>query len=124
PSVVEAFHNEGTKYKVDFTPLPDGAEIEASEYLLVECPSPPTRLLHTVHGKHYMQFGRDAVAALLNMPRRGNWKVCTLEGHEFLKNVPHDITWQYCVVPKDEEEKMTRDFKNAFAPFDFTLALE
>ncbi|RHX96598.1 hypothetical protein DYB25_003088 [Aphanomyces astaci] len=74
---MEAFHNEGTKYKVDFTPLPDGAEIEASEYLLVECPSPPTRLLHTVHGKHYMQFGRDAVAALLNMPRRGNWKRTT-----------------------------------------------
>ncbi|ETW09345.1 hypothetical protein H310_01717 [Aphanomyces invadans] len=109
PSVVDAFHEEGKKYNVNFSHLADEAEIEEPEYLLVECPgadetASPQRLLHAVKGKHYMQFGRDAVAALLKVPRRGNWK--------------------YCVVPKDQEEKMAQAFKAAFAPFDFSLALE
>ncbi|KAF0689070.1 Aste57867_19451 [Aphanomyces stellatus] len=110
-SVANVFHDEGKKYNVDFRTLAPDEEVVESEYLLVEFPSNDgeddahtTRLLHAVKGKHYMQFGRDVAATLLNAPRRGNWK--------------------YCVVPKEEEEKMTQAFKTDFAPFDFTLALE
>ncbi|CAK4069504.1 unnamed protein product [Aphanomyces euteiches] len=109
PSVAGVFYDEGTKHNVDFRELDPDEDVADAEYLLVEFPDEENkdnqrRLLHTVKGKHYMQFGRDVAATLLNAPRRGNWK--------------------YCVVPKEEEEGMTQAFKKEFAPYDFTLELE
>ena len=50
-----------------------------------------------------MQFGREALAckALLDMEDR--------------------IDWRDCKVAKEEETKMTKEFRSAFQPFDFTL---
>ena len=52
---------------------------------------------------YYMQFGREALAckALLDMEDR--------------------IDWRDCKVGKEEETKMTKEFRSAFQPFDFTL---
>ena len=52
---------------------------------------------------HPIQFGREALAckSLLDMEDR--------------------IDWRDCKVGKDEETKMTKDFRSAFQPFDFTL---
>ncbi|OQR89391.1 hypothetical protein THRCLA_09768 [Thraustotheca clavata] len=102
------FHEEGKRYNVDFEELaPETPQPNHQEYFMVEFPDDNggfVRLYHQVRGKHYMQFGRHVAVNLLDMPQREDWK--------------------YCVVPKDEETKMTESFKKAFAPFDFTLNLE
>ncbi|CEG46019.1 zinc finger ccch domain-containing protein 64-like [Plasmopara halstedii] len=115
------FESEGEKYNVKFRELLANSTSDSIEgtaglleslrqqtdnkpFLYAEVPDGEnrcTRLLHHVEGKHYVQFGRHAVACLLEMPRRANWK--------------------FCVISKSEEEKLTQSFKNQWKPFDFTL---
>lgn len=104
------FEGEGERYNVRFEELSADADLaertQDKPFLYVEVPNaetpegPATRLLHFVEGKHYVQFGRHAAACALDMPRRANWK--------------------FCVVPKPEEEAMTKQFKALWQPFDFT----
>lgn len=121
------FETEGARYHVTFQELgPTETLTSATDgkpFFYAEVPAPPmpadeneatggaasapasanrtVRLLNLVDGKHYMQFGRHAAACVLDMPRRANWK--------------------NCVVPKAEEEAMTKAFKAQWKPFDFTL---
>lgn len=71
-------------------------------YFYAELPC-KTRLFHRVRSGFPIQFGREALAckALLDMEDR--------------------IDWRDCKVGKEEETKMTKDFRSAFQPFDFTL---
>ena len=64
-----------------------------------------TRLLHRVpmNSKHPVQFGREVVCRLLNLPDR--------------------LAWKSCVDPPEVEARMTEAFRASFAPFDFTAEL-
>uniref|UniRef100_K3X1K7 Cwf19-like C-terminal domain-containing protein n=1 Tax=Globisporangium ultimum (strain ATCC 200006 / CBS 805.95 / DAOM BR144) TaxID=431595 RepID=K3X1K7_GLOUD len=102
------FEGEGEKYNVRFEVLEKDADLQQTTdgkpFFYAEVPGEEgnvVRLLNFVEGKHYMQFGRHAAACVLEMPRRANWK--------------------YCVVPKPEEEQMTKQFKEQWKQFDFTL---
>ncbi|KAF1313416.1 Nuclear protein, partial [Globisporangium splendens] len=102
------FEGEGEKYNVRFKVLEKDADLQQTTdgkpFFYAEVPGEDgnvVRLLNFVEGKHYMQFGRHAAACVLEMPRRANWK--------------------YCVVPKPEEEQMTKQFKEQWKQFDFTL---
>lgn len=114
-SARHVFETEGERYHVKLEELARDESLQdktdGKPFFYAEIPAPPTpddtsgnrvvRLLNFVDGKHYMQFGRHAVACLLDMPRRANWK--------------------FCVVPKAEEEQMTQAFKKQWKAFDFTL---
>ncbi|GLD99730.1 hypothetical protein PINS_up008458 [Pythium insidiosum] len=101
------FQHEGEKYNVKFRELSADEEVvdatQGKSYFYAEVPDGKggvARLLNIVEDKQYMQFGRHAAACALGAPRRANWK--------------------YCVVPKPEEEAMTKAFKKMWEPFDFT----
>ncbi|TMW61954.1 hypothetical protein Poli38472_009447 [Pythium oligandrum] len=107
-SAHQVFLDEGEKYNVKFQELKADDDLyaltEGKPYFYVEIPDgqgKTVRLLNFVEAKQYMQFGRHAAACVLGVPRRANWK--------------------YCVVPKHEEEAMTKAFKSKWQPFDFTL---
>ena len=59
------------------------------------------RFLHVVPegGTHPLQFGRDLLCVLLQLPHRKHWRDCKLS--------------------TEEEQGMTGAFRDAFAPFDF-----
>jgi hypothetical protein len=63
------------------------------------------RLLHRVPpgAKHPVQFGREVLCRLLNLPDR--------------------LTWKACVGSVEEETAQTEALRAAFAPFDFTAEL-
>eukprot|EP00898_Chlorokybus_atmophyticus_P002259 jgi/Chlat1/3033/Chrsp206S03289 len=83
----------------------DGDLLEAAggagaQYFLAELPD-GTRLVHMIkHGEKSfpMQFGRDVLAEMLNMPERADWKACRID--------------------KAEEERLAEKFKSTFEPFD------
>ncbi|KAJ0401264.1 hypothetical protein ATCC90586_003701 [Pythium insidiosum] len=106
-SVLDVFQREGDKYNVKFQELKGDDELadvtRGRPYFYAEVPDGRggvLRLLNIVEAKQYMQFGRHAAACALGVPRRANWK--------------------YCVVPKPEEEAMTKAFKKTWESFDFT----
>lgn len=63
----------------------------------------PLRLMHrSAPGSRVaVQFGREVLAQVLGSPERAHWKACQ--------------------VSKEEEAAATDAFKDAFAPFDFTM---
>lgn len=101
----EAGKRVGFKFQV-FSPA-DGGEMEALKtviggdvnYFSVELPDGRV-LAHPLSAgeKIPMQFGREVLADLLEMPERGDWKVCR--------------------IGKDEETAMVEDFKDKFQKFD------
>jgi coproporphyrinogen III oxidase len=48
-----------------------------------------------------LQFGRQALSKLMDIPERADWKACAQS--------------------EEEEKKEAQDFKAAFAEFDFTI---
>lgn len=71
-------------------------------YFYVELPS-GQKLFHRATKNFPIQFGREVLASeeLLNMPDRTDWRDCT--------------------TTKEEETVLTKKFRSAFEPFDFTL---
>lgn len=72
-------------------------------------PLPPRpsgiRLLHKIPTgiKHPLQFGREILCRLLNVPEK--------------------LEWRKCAVDKEKETELTNNFRKEFAPYDFTLAV-
>ncbi|KAF7337976.1 Nuclear protein [Mycena venus] len=104
--VEEAFRAEGRMSGIDFEEDPDAA-LEAcaggrGSYFRVDLPD-GQKLVHLMkdHVPFGIQFGRQVLVSLLNMPERLDWKACTL--------------------PEDEDRADAQAFKAAFAPFDPTL---
>ncbi|KAJ7047215.1 CwfJ C-terminus 1-domain-containing protein-like protein [Mycena alexandri] len=104
--VEEAFRTEGRMSGIDFEEDPDAA-LEAcaggrGSYFRVDLPD-GRKLVHLMkdHVPFGIQFGRQVLVSLLNIPERLDWKACTL--------------------PEDEDRADAQAFKAAFAPFDPTL---
>ena len=60
-------------------------------------------MYHRVKSGFPLHFGRE----LLALPT--------------LLDMEDKIDWRECQVPKEEEVKMTKDFRTTFQPYDFTL---
>ncbi len=85
----------------DHSSLPQMAP-PGAPYFYAELPC-KTRLFHRVRSGFPIQFGREALAArqLLDMEER--------------------VDWRHCKADKEEETKMTKEFRTTFQPYDFTL---
>ena len=117
-----AFITEG-KYKgIEFTELSEGETLEGalraegssaqpsgSEYFYVEVPGGEsgkvTRLLHRVPPgtRHPLQFGREVLCRLLQVPEK--------------------IQWKACMAGTESETAQALAFREAFKQQDFTLTL-
>jgi hypothetical protein len=71
-------------------------------YFCVELPS-GQKLFHRVTKNFPLQFGREVLAS------------------EELLNMPDRTDWQECSITKEEEIEITKKFRSAFEPFDFTM---
>ncbi|KAJ7112417.1 CwfJ C-terminus 1-domain-containing protein-like protein [Mycena crocata] len=104
--VEEAFRAEGRMMGIDFEEDPDSALESCAggrgSYFRVDLPD-GRKLVHLMkdHVPFSIQFGRQVLVSLLNMPERLDWKACTLAD--------------------DEDRADAQAFKAAFAPFDPTL---
>ena len=76
--------------------------VQGQAYLHVETPEKET-LFGRIMRNFPLQFGREVMAdeRLLDMVERVDWKACS--------------------VSRDEEVDMTKDMRNMFTPFDFTM---
>eukprot|EP00741_Cyanophora_paradoxa_P003247 tig00000691_g3155.t1 len=104
PKVQEVYEKEGGRHRIGFEKILPFEDLKKQlgprdQYFLVELPT-GDRLLHRVPGgaRHPLQFGREALAVLINKPERGDWKAC--------------------VVDEDEEKAMAGRFRDRFAPFE------
>ncbi|KIY45236.1 nuclear protein [Fistulina hepatica ATCC 64428] len=100
--VEEAFIKEGRMVGVDFEADADAALESCAGgmggYFRVDLPD-GRKMVHLLkdHVPFSIQFGRQVLCALLNIPERMDWKACTL--------------------PEEDDKADTADFKKAFAPF-------
>ncbi|KAJ7461518.1 CwfJ C-terminus 2-domain-containing protein-like protein [Mycena latifolia] len=104
--VEAAFRSEGQMMGIEFEEDPDAA-LEAcaggkGSYFRVDLPD-GRKMVHLMkdHVPFSIQFGRQVLVSLLNMPDRLDWKACTLA--------------------EDEDRADAQAFKAAFLPFDPTL---
>ena len=76
--------------------------VQGQAYFHVETPDRET-LFGRIVKNFPLQFGREVMAdeKLLDMMERVDWKACS--------------------VTRDEEVDMTKDMRNMFSPFDFTM---
>ncbi|KAJ6618848.1 CwfJ C-terminus 2-domain-containing protein-like protein [Mycena sp. CBHHK59/15] len=104
--VEDAFRSEGRTLGIDFEEDPDAALESCAggrgSYFRVDLPD-GRKMVHIMkdHVPFSIQFGRQVLVSLLNMPERLDWKACML--------------------PEDEDRADAQAFKAAFAPFDPTL---
>lgn len=96
----------GARLNMEFEPRPDWREddgLQREQYVIFESSVPRSTLLHLVPQghRHPLNFAREVVARLLDMPERADWKNCALS--------------------LEEEEEMAKSFKTLFAPFDWSL---
>lgn len=103
----EAFRAYGELQGLEMADVPEEKDLEeilspTTPYFMVEF-ADGERLLHRVKSKMPLQFGREVLASqdLLNMPERVDWKECK--------------------VSKDQETKMTKDFRKRFTQYDFNF---
>ncbi|KAF9052819.1 nuclear protein [Panaeolus papilionaceus] len=102
--VEEAFLAEGRATGVDFEADADAALVSCANgkgnYFKVEIPD-GKKLVHLIrdHGPFNIQFGRQVLVHLMNMPERLDWKACMLS--------------------EDEDRADAEAFKSAFTPFNF-----
>ncbi|KAL0060002.1 hypothetical protein AAF712_013238 [Marasmius tenuissimus] len=101
--VENAFVTEGRTQGIDFEEDPEGA-LEACQggrggYFRVDLPD-GRKMVHLIkdHVPFGIQFGRQVLVNLLNIPERLDWKACTLS--------------------EDEDRADAAAFKTTFAPFD------
>ncbi|KAL2613505.1 hypothetical protein R1flu_025197 [Riccia fluitans] len=105
-----AFQSAAKEAGFNFQTLPSGKShhearqalselVQKRNYFYVELPD-QTRLVHSLDTgpKMSMQFGREVVASLMDIPERGDWKAC--------------------VTTKEEETSMAEEFKQQFSTFD------
>ncbi|KAF5315677.1 hypothetical protein D9611_004814 [Ephemerocybe angulata] len=104
--VEEAFIKEGTQMGIDFESDPDAA-LEACQggrgsYFRVDLPD-GRKMVHVMkdHIPFSIQFGRQVLVSLLDMPDRFDWKACMLS--------------------EEDDRADAQAFKTAFAPFDPSL---
>lgn len=101
--VEQAFITEGRQLGIDFEPDPEAA-MEAcaggkGSYFKVDLPD-GRKMVHLMkdHIPFSIQFGRQVLVSLLDMPNRLDWKACTLS--------------------EADDRADAESFKVAFAPFD------
>ncbi|KAF6764024.1 nuclear protein [Ephemerocybe angulata] len=104
--VEETFIKEGTQMGIDFESDPDAA-LEACQggrgsYFRVDLPD-GRKMVHVMkdHIPFSIQFGRQVLVSLLDMPDRFDWKACMLS--------------------EEDDRADAQAFKTAFAPFDPSL---
>ena len=100
----EHFRTAGDTHNVALVPRPQWREDgDLDQYVWFEVPAHSSLLLHKVppRQRHPLNFCREAVATLLGMPERADWKDCALT--------------------VDEETQMAGAFKKIFAPYDWSL---
>ncbi|KAF5380851.1 hypothetical protein D9615_004106 [Tricholomella constricta] len=101
--VLEAFIQEGRQFGIDFEEDPDAAMESCANgrgsYFKVELPD-GQKMVHLIkdHVPFSIQFGRQVLVNLMDMPDRSDWKACML--------------------PEEEDKADAQAFKAAFAPFD------
>jgi len=101
--VEPAFINEGRLLRIDFEEDPDAALQMCNggrqSYFRVDLPD-GRKMVHLMKDNvpFSIQFGRQVLVSLLNMPERLDWKVCMLS--------------------EAEDRHEAEAFKSAFAPFD------
>ncbi|XP_071454762.1 CWF19-like protein 1 [Hetaerina americana] len=107
PELKEAFEECAQKQGIQLDELPVHAELEqiappGTPYFHVELPS-GDKLFHRARRNFPLQFGREVMASknVLNLPGRADWRDCSSN--------------------PEEEAALTKDFRTAFQPFDFTL---
>ena len=71
-------------------------------YFYVELPS-KEKLYHRVRSGFPIHFGREVLCS------------------PSLLNKEEAIDWRECKLEKDEETKLTKEFRTLFEPYDFTL---
>ncbi|KAJ2962797.1 hypothetical protein NQZ79_g2046 [Umbelopsis isabellina] len=91
---------EGAKLGMKFqAQLPNDP---AAHFFKMDLPDGESMIHHIQRGERFnLQFGRQALAKLMDIPERADWKACAQS--------------------EEEEKKEAQDFKAAFAEFDFTL---
>ncbi|KAF8077783.1 CwfJ C-terminus 1-domain-containing protein-like protein [Lyophyllum atratum] len=101
--VEEAFIQEGRQFGIDFEENPDAAMESCAggkgSYFKVDLPD-GRKMVHLIkdHVPFGIQFGRQVLVNLMDMPDRFDWKACML--------------------PEEEDKADAQAFKEAFAPFD------
>jgi len=96
----------GARLNMEFEPKPNWREdddLQKEQYVFFESGIDRSTLLHVVPQghRHPLNFAREVVARLLDMPERADWKTCSL-------------TMQ-------EEEQQALAFKEMFKPYDWSL---
>ncbi|KAG6851286.1 hypothetical protein H0H93_011722 [Arthromyces matolae] len=101
--VEETFIREGRQFGIDFEEDADSALESCAEgkgsYFRVDLPD-GRKMVHLIKDQvpFSIQFGRQVLVNLLDVPERFDWKACML--------------------PEDEDRADAQDFKTGFAPFD------
>eukprot|EP00795_Rhopilema_esculentum_P013136 gene13136-3928_t len=100
-----AFKEYGQLQSLEFADVPEDKDLQemvsvTTPYFAVEFDD-GDRLLHRVRSKMPLQFGREVLASseLLDLPEKVDWKNCKLS--------------------KEEETRITKNFRVRFTPFDF-----
>ncbi|XP_041444008.1 CWF19-like protein 1 isoform X3 [Xenopus laevis] len=105
--IKETFILQAQEQGMELLEIPEHSDIKqiaqpGTPYFYVELDS-GEKLFHRIKKHFPLQFGREVLAseAILNIPTRADWKDCKSS--------------------RAEEEDLTKTFRDAFEPFDFTL---
>lgn len=105
PAVVASATNGGGAGSGSAAAAVDAATADALASAAAAAHAPAVRLLHKVPQgtKHPIQFGREVLCRLLSVPER--------------------VQWKSCAGTVEQDTAAAAGFRDAFAPFDFTLTL-